>query len=575
MVRYVSLWLFALAFVLVSCSPADDSELPTRAVLPTSTTVAEATEEVTAESTEDVASLEETCEALIDFALDTTTESCDGAGLNQVCYGNRAVDLTAAIEEYSFEDPGDRVEIEEVRQMVLAPLDVDESEWGIVFMQLQADLENTIPGQNITFLLFGDTELNVEDPVDGLHTFVLRNGIGLGGSDCEAAPPDGLLVQTPDEDITLSFNLNGVEVSLGSTAFFTAPEGVLTMDVIEGEGQATSDGETQNVPAGTGVNVPLDEEWLAMGSPSQPQPYSNQTFENMPVRPLEREIVVAQSITVTSSPTATDTPTPTDTPTRTPTATATASNTPRPTATDTPTATATPTNSPPTIRPIDIQNSRQYSSVNIAIIATDPDGGTLSYTAQNLPPGVVIDRVTGRISGSPTVSGTYTVTVQAIDPQGERASTQFTWVVIAVTPTNTPITPSATSASDASSTQQAQTEVAIGCVLDLEVHTDGDGWEYAFTSDSFTFLAESGEYVTAKVRAAGGFVLVDGDNISYTNAIRYQEFFTGTWRATFNGSNFTHTPIDASGETHTDDHLSYINTAGAPEAIFPVLESCE
>ena len=54
--------------------------------------------------------------------------------------------------------------------------------------------------------------------------------------------------------------------------------------------------------------------------------------------------------------------------------------------------------------------------------ATDPMGGSLSYSATGLPSGVTIDPVSGLVSGTPTVPGSYSVLVKATSAQGGTSS---------------------------------------------------------------------------------------------------------------------------------------------------------
>jgi hypothetical protein len=68
-------------------------------------------------------------------------------------------------------------------------------------------------------------------------------------------------------------------------------------------------------------------------------------------------------------------------------------------------------------------------STQLPITANDTAGGTLTYSATNLPAGLTIDAATGIISGTPTTAGASNVTVTATDSTGASGSTQFTWTI--------------------------------------------------------------------------------------------------------------------------------------------------
>ena len=66
------------------------------------------------------------------------------------------------------------------------------------------------------------------------------------------------------------------------------------------------------------------------------------------------------------------------------------------------------------------------TAVSLVLSASDPNGDPLSYAATGLPPGLSIDTASGRISGTPTLAGTYNVVVSASDGVNS-ASAGFVW----------------------------------------------------------------------------------------------------------------------------------------------------
>jgi hypothetical protein len=79
------------------------------------------------------------------------------------------------------------------------------------------------------------------------------------------------------------------------------------------------------------------------------------------------------------------------------------------------------------------QPSNQSNPVGTAITplditATDPDGGSLTFTHTGLPPGLTMNSTTGRISGTPSAAGSYNVTVFVADNLAS-VSRSFTWTV--------------------------------------------------------------------------------------------------------------------------------------------------
>ncbi|MEP7292516.1 MAG: hypothetical protein ABI835_12075, partial [Chloroflexota bacterium] len=110
-----------------------------------------------------------TCSAMIEQALAAVDQDCAATRRNQACYGNVALEITPreGAPELTFEQRGDLVDVADIDTLRLSALNEANDEWGIALMKLQANLADTITGQNVTFLLFGEVELrNAVAPVD-------------------------------------------------------------------------------------------------------------------------------------------------------------------------------------------------------------------------------------------------------------------------------------------------------------------------------------------------------------------------------------------------------------------------
>ncbi|MBL8164107.1 MAG: hypothetical protein JNJ61_19115, partial [Anaerolineae bacterium] len=198
------------------------------------------------------------CGELVEQAITAVQDACADTGRNQACYGNVALEASPreGVEDFVFDQQGDLVDVSDIDTLTLSSLDEVAGEWGVALLRIQANIPDTLPGQNVTFLLFGDVELqnavDAENSDDAeltpMQAFYFRSG--LDDSACAEAPSSGILIQTPEGAGTITLRANDVEISLGSTAYFQAEAGdAMTVSVVEGEAQVTADGETVTVPA--------------------------------------------------------------------------------------------------------------------------------------------------------------------------------------------------------------------------------------------------------------------------------------------------------------------------------------
>jgi uncharacterized protein YraI len=101
------------------------------------------------------------CPAVVTAALNTATDACAGLERNQACYGNVTLQATPreGAPEFSFEQAGDVVSVTDIDSLRLSSMSVTDETWGVALMQLQANLPDTLPGQNVTVVLFGDVQI--------------------------------------------------------------------------------------------------------------------------------------------------------------------------------------------------------------------------------------------------------------------------------------------------------------------------------------------------------------------------------------------------------------------------------
>jgi hypothetical protein len=173
-------------------------------------------------------------------------------------------------------------------------MDEANNTWGVVLMQLQADIPDTLPGQNVTFILYGDVAIQnaASDDQNPMQAFYLQTG--LGDAPCEEAPESGLLIQTPDGVEEVAFNINGTDVSVGSTVMIQAqPDEDMTINTVEGTAVVALDGGLYPAVAGSRIRVPMGEDLRPAGIPAQPEAYAENQFQHLPLRPLGRPIDVA------------------------------------------------------------------------------------------------------------------------------------------------------------------------------------------------------------------------------------------------------------------------------------------
>jgi hypothetical protein len=239
-----------------------------------------------------------TCPTIVQTALETTDSACEDTGRNQACYGNVRLEVEAreGVAPFTFEQQGDRVDLAAVRSLMLSSMNESTREWGVALMKLQADLPDTLPGQNVTFLLFGDVEIeNAVDDGDSRNPMqAFRFQTGIGDSVCSNAPDSGILIQTPEGAGRVMLTANGVDITLSSTAYLQAEAGhEMVINLLEGQAEVEAQGVVEVVTAGQQVSVPIDTNLQAAGPPGTSHPYNLPTLQALPVSHLEQTVTIA------------------------------------------------------------------------------------------------------------------------------------------------------------------------------------------------------------------------------------------------------------------------------------------
>lgn len=105
----------------------------------------------------------DSCDALIQEALQLSANFCLELGRNEACYGYHTVSAVLSNPDAAFAERGDIVDVTELATVITRPIDPTTGEWGIVMMNLDADLPDT-SGDTVRLLLFGGVEITPNSP---------------------------------------------------------------------------------------------------------------------------------------------------------------------------------------------------------------------------------------------------------------------------------------------------------------------------------------------------------------------------------------------------------------------------
>lgn len=205
----------------------------------------------------------DTCPELVQRALAQVGEVCGGLGRNEACYGNNRLEAQLDLANgQPFANPADRTPVDSIRTLQTFALDEAGGTWGVAFLQIQANLPDTLPGQNVKFVLYGDVKLenavtDPNDPFGPMQAFYFESGLK---PKCKEAPTSSMVVQSP-KGFEVTLRANGMDLKVGSTVAFTAEKNKrMRVTTLQGEVFATYDGKTQVIPQGFETTVELGGE---------------------------------------------------------------------------------------------------------------------------------------------------------------------------------------------------------------------------------------------------------------------------------------------------------------------------
>jgi hypothetical protein len=220
------------------------------------------------------------CPSTVKTALAEADQACADTGRNQACYGNIQLNAIAkdSAQKLTFNKPGDKVNVGALQSLKLSSMQQDSKEWGVALLKVQANIPDSIPGQNVTLLLFGDAELTpTGSSFAKLQAFTFKSS--LSSTPCSEAP-NGLLIQSPVGGQRVALTINGADFDIGSTVFISSEPGEgentagtgMSISTLAGIVRVTALGQTVTSIEGTATGVGLDNNLQPVEPPEIPAP---------------------------------------------------------------------------------------------------------------------------------------------------------------------------------------------------------------------------------------------------------------------------------------------------------------
>lgn len=128
------------------------------------------------------------CTAIVERAITSTQQFCSQQGRHTACYGNDLVDASphANVIDFIFDVPGDISDVGAIETLQLSGLNADDGRWGIVKMELQANIPSARP-ENVSAVVFGNVVMENAASLNGVSLPVtLAKQFGLDLRDAPA-----------------------------------------------------------------------------------------------------------------------------------------------------------------------------------------------------------------------------------------------------------------------------------------------------------------------------------------------------------------------------------------------------
>ncbi|MFN8527276.1 MAG: LysM domain-containing protein [Anaerolineae bacterium] len=231
-------------------------------------------------------------------ALNQVDSNCAAMGRNQACYGNDLVNVQYRPDvtpgSVLFNRSGDIANLISFERIQTTPFNPISNTWGIALLKAQVDIPDALPGQNVTFLLFGDT--SVSTGTTTMRAFTVETRIGTVV--CNELPESSLLIQAP-ENQRVRMNINGADVILGSTARIVShANDDMIISLLEGSGEVQAYGVQRLLVPGSEVWMPLGGEGgtTVDNAPSEVRGYDLEAMQLLPLELLDRPITLVPPI---------------------------------------------------------------------------------------------------------------------------------------------------------------------------------------------------------------------------------------------------------------------------------------